>query len=376
MNQASFLIILDGFRLDYIKRMPFLSSIYNSLEIKPTPSFCFRPMMLSGNDPIKTNTFADFVYSKKSPYKGLQIFKFKPVLKLRSDVNRWLLSMAPYLFNKRRVDPFNIPFSMLQYFDISSEYLNYSDDESNLFKELKRNGYNVVSLNDATNPIKEMDSVFDYNPNKTVFLLHYNYQENICFKYGIESQEMTNYLKKIDNSLKKIILSFDCINLMIVGDHGMTPVKINFNLWAELNKLNSKLNDDYIFFLNSPTARFWFFNKKAKEEVLKLLLKLNKFGVVLSKEDLIKFKIPSDKKYGEIIFFAREGVNISPDFYHFDKIKAMHGYLNEAGPPLILYSTNKNLKIKKDCNLIDITPTFLKLLGIKTKIKMQGRSIL
>jgi len=348
MKHISFFIILDGFRTSYITKdkMPFVSSLGKMNTIEPIPSFCQRPTIFSGNSPIKTGCFVDFVYN------GGNAKWYKKYLK--------------------RYNSYNIPKKYQGYFDIEENYKKFKDKNSPLFKELKKNGYKIIWVNNFEFDFKKLKP-------KTVFFIHYTGSEPIAFKYGIHSKQIKAYLKRVDGSIKRIFKTAEQngeITSLIMSDHGMTTIKENVDIMHMLNSLNSKFGSDYIVFLNSPMARFWFLNKKAEKEILIFLGGLKKYGKILSDNDFIKFKIPKEKKYGDVIFYMKNGINISPDFYHPKKIKSMHGYLDEKPPILITYSTSNMLKIKKRCNLIDIMPTFLELLKINNKTKTDGRSVL
>jgi len=110
------------------------------------------------------------------------------------------------------------------------------------------------------------------------------------------------------------------------------------------------------------------------EKIRKFLGSLNEYGKIITKEELRRWEIPVDKKYGDIIFCVKKGVNISPDFYHVSEVKGMHGYFYDAKTPLIIFNKNKKIELKKEGKLRDVMPTILDLLSIKHE-ETDGRSL-
>ncbi len=406
----SILIIIDGCNEDYIneRSMPFLFSVkqkskYLSMEI--TPSFATRIELLSGRSPQTTDTFTDFCFGQPIlPFRLLKIFplpknlfrhknsiNLKPLwrflyyLKHRTWVEQKDISILTgiyFAFTGIWIDFAKIPISLLPYFSISesvqkrkkTEKLGASD---NLMGILKKNGFKVESIYGTAEHINKKMSRCALRDDQ-VIVLHYG--ETDCFghKYGPNSPEVKEVIGSIDKSIKYIyeLVESKLEFLVVMGDHNMVEVVDNVDLWQELQQLDAKLAKDYLVFLSSPMARFWFEKEEARKEVRSLLRSLGKYGREVSKDELRQKRLPVNDKYGELIFWANKGINFSPDFYHSSKVKGMHGYFDDSSVTPLLIWSKKELKFSKSrCKMQDVTPTILNLLSVNYS-EMDGESLI
>jgi len=165
--------------------------------------------------------------------------------------------------------------------------------------------------------------------------LHIGDLDPVGHKFGPNSAELRETLSRVDSSIQEIwdFLrgKFDEINLIIFGDHGMVEVEKTVDIQVELDKLNLKPEKDYIYFLDSTLARFWFKNEKAERKISSMLSEIPE-GKIVSNEDVMKYRIDyGHKKFGELIFWVDGGVLIFPNFFQ-NRIpeKGMHGYPEES----------------------------------------------
>jgi hypothetical protein len=123
--------------------------------------------------------------------------------------------------------------------------------------------------------------------------------------------------------------------MMLFSDHGMTDVEATFDLFARLESF--RLGHDYVVFMDSTFARFWFPSAEKREAVLAALDGVP--GQLLSEEDLRRYGIDfADRSiYGEEVLVADEGIVFHPNYFVPGVLKqrryperAMHGYLPEA----------------------------------------------
>ena len=104
----------------------------------------------------------------------------------------------------------------------------------------------------------------------------------------------------------------DCgsILLRILIKHGLLPDK------------------DFIYFLDSTMVRIWFL-KKVEPNVKLDIVNNDLFlthGFFPNKDFLKENNIPIDEKFGDILWIARPGVLVHPDFFNNSPNKGMHGY--------------------------------------------------
>ena len=378
-------VIIDGCNKEYIdeKNTPFLYYLKEKggySRINVTPTFAQRVEIMSGKSPTTTDTFVDFCYNPEcSPFRFLKYLKTPTNLKPRKRMIRRLLKRLSYLISAYRTDYINIPLSLLPYFSLNKSIIEFrrkekqrSDDH--LFGFLEKNGFKVEYVYGTISGIMRKLDKCSINENH-VLILHYGDTDKVGHKYGPDSLEMKKKLKSVSTSVKEIYNSAVFNFIVVFGDHNMVEVKRNIDLWRQLKGLDVKLIEDYLVFLNSPMARFWFNNKYAKRKVEEFLSSLD-CGKICTKEELKERGIPIDEKYGQLIFWMKKGTNISPDFYHFSGIKGMHGYLDDpAETPLIVFHRNGEIKLQKKGKLRDIAPTILDLLSLRSP-HMEGKSLL
>ncbi len=184
---------------------------------------------------------------------------------------------------------------------------------------------------------------------KTKFIFSHFLDLETAHRYGVNSNETREALKKIDEAVREL----DRDDLMIFSDHGMDDIEKKFDLMSELDKLNLIYGKDYVCFLGSTMARFWFNNKNAEKKI-KELLKNAKYGKIISFES---YHLP---KTCDMIFLANFKTIFFPNFFNTD-YKAMHGWDPKGHKAFYLI---KNLKGNKDIKITSLLPYILKTLNI------------
>lgn len=93
----------------------------------------------------------------------------------------------------------------------------------------------------------------------------------------------------------------------VFSDHGMTPVGRHYDLVKEVERLGFAMPTDYLAVYDSTMARFWFFNDRARHEVVNGLKNLPCGGIVPDDElNQLGILFP-DRRYGEVIFLLNPG---------------------------------------------------------------------
>ena len=155
-----------------------------------------------------------------------------------------------------------------------------------------------------------------------------------------------------------------------MSDHGMAPVEKTIDIEKILSReANAKPLKDFVYYIGSTFASFWFFNNSAREEVMSILQKLRSYGRILSDEELTMLGI-SKELYGHLIFALNEGIVFFPNFFQRRNIpKGMHGYFNsQYDKPIFI--TNIDIKHQIVCvsrlKLSEVNKVILKSFGIAT----------
>jgi len=410
---STVLILVDAFRWDYINKTntPFLYNLSKKniyvKRIKPGVGFCERTEIFTGMRPIQSKNFTALGYDpEKSFYR-----KYKRGLKVLSFVEKAII-INNMLFRKilNRVfrilganfQTYQIPLDLLQYFDLTEDKFDHYEEEAfvseSIFDLMKKNNKKYFydsfttlkrSKINANTDQERINLLLDnINSNIDLYLLYLADSDTYGHLYSPDSFKMKNVIVGIDKKLENLIKVFTKkdkdAKFIVLGDHGMLEVDKYLDLIKIIKENTSlKINKDFIVFLDSTIARFWYFNEKSKIEIEELLSHepFSKYGIVIDKRISKEFSIPyTDKRYGDIIWWANSGVLIFPDYFHkYKRYKGMHGYNpkdeNGHGFCIISYEGCKN-SIIEEGELIDICPTICDLINIPYPNNNQGKSLL
>lgn len=116
------------------------------------------------------------------------------------------------------------------------------------------------------------------------------------------------------------------VRLLVFGDHGMADVHSSHDIMGPLGSLGLRVPKDYLYFIDSTMARFWFFEPGVREQVEALLRALPGGRIVEDPElERLGIRFP-DRRYGEMLFLADAGELFVPSFMGRGGPRAMHGY--------------------------------------------------
>ena len=370
-------LFIDALRMDYITKenTPFLYSLkqkYNAHFLKqPFGYTSIGASFFTGQNPGKHKQLTLYTYSKKG-----SLFK------------RLFYSKSCFyfynLYNYFLGNDFFIPKikNFYQFAPTIKKYYHHKNSLPcktllNIFNE-KKVKYLVYNWPLIVHNNKTKLKIVRHNDNSITkvflklckkdykfYMVHLLDLDKYGHDCGPNSKKIREVLKKEDECIERLTKKFDLNKDLIIiwSDHGMLEVNENINLERILPK-----GRNYVYFLDSTLARFWFFNNKIKNEIISILK--NQKGRMLSEKDFNKYKIP--KGYGDLIFLIKKNKAITPDFFNKNPVKGMHGYgltnKNELGVLII------NKKIKKSPYVIDLFPTILKLMKIKYH-KVDGSSL-
>jgi hypothetical protein len=123
-------------------------------------------------------------------------------------------------------------------------------------------------------------------------------------------------------------------HVLLFSDHGMTDIQRSYDLVARLRPW--RLGHDYLVFVDSTFARFWYSTPQVREAIRARLADAP--GSFLTREDEERYGIAfDDDRYGSDILVADEAVvfhpsYISPTFFRTKEYpdRATHGYRPEC----------------------------------------------
>lgn len=156
-------------------------------------------------------------------------------------------------------------------------------------------------------------------------------------RMGASAERLAPSINKITGFLERLwsVLPGDDIETILFSDHGMTDVAEVYDLFSALEPW--RLGRDYLVFMDSTMARFWFSDLTVKAGIMEALSGApGRFLTTGDKHELgIDFE---DDLYEQETLAADEGVVFHPNYFAGPFIRwarkypelAMHGYLPEA----------------------------------------------
>ena len=389
------LLLIDGLRHDYLNPLdsPFLYSL-GELNIagivRETFAFELRPAFFAGLQPEDCDIAHMFYYNPvDSPFRSIDITH-----KDRSIISRAVRAEAErrgYNLVKHIGTPAEIPLELLKYFDFSEKY--HTTDPSGiighktLFDYLRNDGkrWLWIAYPEGPGTTKGVLEQFlsSLNPDLDFIYLHFSELDWVGHEFGPFSKEQKATLREIDQAVmelfKKVNQSFSQVRSIIFGDHGQVEIRKYIDIEAMLKETGLEIEKDYICFLDSTQARFWFLSEVAKRRVKELLASVSE-GRILTNDDYKRLHFSfKHNKFGDLIFVVNDGIGIFPNYFQRSKpCKGLHGYLPDVTgnwANLIITGCGISKSIDYPITLVDIFPTLLELLDYQRPVSIQAKSI-
>ncbi|MHB8633740.1 MAG: alkaline phosphatase family protein [Thermoplasmatota archaeon] len=405
-RRATVLIIMDAGRSDYVRAdsMPFThglaqSSLLGSFE--SPPGFAQRTVLFSGRYPDTSGNFSQFVFDPEgSPFKwvrslgplGNLVRPRKAMVPLRWAIGR----ITKWKTGAFHTDPAWVPPRFLPYFamceDMKPMYEPGALGAPSIFDLCRAHGQKFRYLAHPVSGddeevheilVRELRAGADYD----FYVAQFSVTDQKGHTDGPFSPEMqTGHLRDLDGKLASVhaalCAGYDDWDLLVCGDHGMAPVTERLDLPAALRALAAKPARDYVLFINSTLAVFWYLTELGRTEVEGALANLPGTHAV-DAEERRRLRIPMDRRWGDRMLAAEPGVMFWPDYFHVkdSRIVGMHGYLDKRDEKhgiAILASSNghtapRALGLRP---LVDVFPTLCDLLGVPLPDGQEGVSLL
>lgn len=400
--KITLLIQLDACRHDYMSesKTPFFYNMkQGGISGSLIPTFGFEPdaAYIAGLYPDEADGAAQFWHDLHgSPFSFLG--QWARVLNLLPDLPERVLRRLIKRLTKRwctspTLSTARIPFHLLRYFGFPMQCRmdepNFVRSDS-VFDLLRKAGRKWLYHGTPDYKV-DLDSIImraekDLFPPLEFAFFHIGDLDRVGHKYGPESVEIRTALKRVDKGIEHIVKvakeRFEEVHLVIMGDHGMMEVRKHLDIWSELKKLPVKLEKDYLVFLDSTMARFWFFSDRAKSLIVDLLDNIEG-GHIIRQEEKDKYHLNySHNKFGDIIFLVDPGELIFPNFYQNKKpVKGMHGYAPETPEQqsaLVIHSpkVKEPKRFEEAVDMRMVFPTLLDLMDLPIPEGTTAKSLL
>jgi len=399
-------IWLDGLRIDYLdkERTPFLYRLSEEAiigEYQPLLAFTgIGSSMLTGLSPVKHGVWAEFFYDpQNSPFKWASRLlnlggavdavtrKMNGTQLLRAGLGFLAFKFSKWAFQKTYVPmALMIPLHNLYLFNTPPHNFFREQALANptLFDLLRERGIQFKVLSESEMRDSQIfKEAMRIDQNARLVFIQLGELDIVGHAKGPNSEEIHRSLHKIDTRVQRIVeehrKNFET-DVFIFSDHGIVEVKKTVNILSQLGRSGLREGRDFITFLDSTLARFWTLKPEAKQQILKVLETINE-GRTLSDDDLKRYQIPIDGKYGEIIWLADPGVLILPNYYQGSKmVHGMHGYAPETEglrSPFIIHSKDiEPRRVKHIASPMDIFATLAALLKINVPWPLDGKPLI
>lgn len=398
-------LLLDGCRFDYLKHTVFLKEKAKDAYLARTEEtfgFQTRPAFLAGVYPETSQICHAFLYSPEtSPFQLFRWFKVPGLIRkniyidfaFRIFISRFFRKITPHSALKRYGTIEKIPYDLLPFFDFAEKKLPWEQGYigiPTIFDIFKQYGKTWFYLGWPTGIAESMVKKGSFK--RKILERDYDFMffqfwtlDKVGHRYGPLSVEIREAVKEIDRQVEKIYkvlqTKYEQVNMIIFADHGMVQVVNRIDVWNALQDLPLELGKDYVVFLDSSMARFWFMNRKAEDSVRDLLTRLG-HGRILTAEDDARYRVRfGHNRYWDLLWLADPGTLIFPNFYQWWEpgILGLHGcelsHPDNQGLFMMLTDKEMNWNKREVVHLVDICPTTLKFMGLPIPATVEGRSV-
>jgi len=359
---TTLLILADAFSKAYFskKETPFLYDLSrDGIVTHVEPLFAFKGIettIFTGLWPKDHNVWTEFCFADGRIDKKRGLLKAVTAAAdlMPNDMlnSRARYGLERYIFHFPHSTPSLIPAASLPYFYQSQEKQitepGALGNINTIFDIFRKEKIKYVFIEPGIcgdwGVISKAKKLIKLRHKTRFWYLKFNILDHVGHKFGPSPILFRESLKKIDRYIEEVVALFQRkntnLNILILADHGMSKVHKTLNILKELRQLKSRMYTDYVVFLDSTIARFRFFTKKAEKEICEHLYQI-KDGHIITNSEKQLLKMPSDLKYGEVIFAIDEGCILHPCFFHSrTRVNGMHGYAypktNEALPIIIM----------------------------------------
>ena len=403
-NKATALVlvvVLDAFRHDYISAScSGTRNLWNAgLSGSLIPSFGFEPdaAFLAGLHPDECDGGAQFWYDPRArPFRFVRCFPALvnnlPVL-LEKMLRRALVELAKRRCRSPLLSTARIPFGLLRHFGPSARV---GLDQpgfcavKTVFDLLRASGkrwlYHGVPARGLSMDFALRRAQADLRPPVEFAYFHVANLDGVGHKFGPDSYQRYSEMRRLETELCQLnriaTNRFEEVHFLVFGDHGMTGVIRHLDVQRVLWALPARLGRDYLMFLDSTMARFWFFTESARTQVLHALDELQGGHRITQHERSLYHLNYRHNRFGDEIFLADPGVLILPNFYQgCEPIRGMHGYAPETPDQQSAFfirspRVHRQRRLDTPQDMRRLFPTFLGLLDLPVPAGLDVQSLL
>lgn len=360
MGKLCLNIFIDAFGWELLKEHSFLDDILKTKSPLNTifgySSTC-DPTIVTGKLPREHGHFSFFYHNPaQSPFKKIRLLGLLPKSimnrgRVRHHISKTIKRFYGYT---GYFQIYNMPFKYLHYFDYSEKRDLYepngiNNGQSTIFDYLRDNNikYYMSDWRKGENyNLKSFEEILTKGEIAFAYL-YLAAMDADLHKHGTHSTVIDEKIKWYDKEVRKILTlaqeKYDEVTLFMFSDHGMTNVFDICDLIPQITALNLDFGEDYTVVYDSTMARFWFFNQRAKKQIIDTLNKEEK-GHILTDEQLQEYGCDfKDNMYGDLFYLMNPGVLLCPSFMGEKPMKGMHGYAPGHKDSVAMFASNRDL---------------------------------
>ncbi len=379
------LYFMDGVKYDMMKKhMPFLSSLNSKPIISEFGYSCAcHATMYTSRYIEEHKTWFIWKRGENSPYRWinyvpcLKYINFLPLKLLLGKITRKFSKNTSYSGVPCLV---NLPLKYWPLFELCDDRMwndpTWKKDIPNMFTILNKHDIKskVIALHRGTRAddvFKEEQQV-DYENDEFVYFF-IGYTDNVMHTYGEKGEKVQQYFAKVDDFIRetyeKAKQCHDDVTLIAYSDHGHIELQepyIDINTQFKSEGLKLK---NYIHLIESNYARFWFRNEKEKNEISKVVKKMQDSGMgfVLDEEYQEKYHIRvAPQEHGELVFYLKAPQEFTKTIWGFGHtVKSGHGFEPTLPKHYGFFCSNKQLAGNRQfAYLTDVLPSVMKQTGV------------
>lgn len=412
MPQTTLLILLDAFRWDYLNPTdtPFLWSLAQThhyvRQIQPGFGFCERAEMFTGARADVTRFFAAMTYAPSQAPLAAYRSLFRLLAPLDETLHGRFLRrpLLAYLRQQGHTFPiYRIPLRLLSDISLTEDARPHLSPGGlgvpSLFDRLYETGqtanataFTALGFWNGDDAQRVQTLLNEAGRQHDFYLLYLGMTDAQAHWHGVHSsqrraacQQADQYVSTICDTFQR---QFSPFRLLIVGDHGMMDVRQTIDIGTAVSQMCRRYRlrpgRDFVLFLDSTLARFWFLQPHSRQPILDLLHQppLRDQGFYLTEDLQAQWHVPMGTNlYGDAIWCAHPGVLLFPDYFHrTQRMRAMHGYPSTApemrGMSILAQWPPTSPRQTETADLIDICPTLCDWLHLPYPSTCQGRSLL
>jgi predicted AlkP superfamily pyrophosphatase or phosphodiesterase len=317
------LYFADAFAWQYLESEPFMPDFWDvqrPLHTIPGYSSSVIPCLLTGKPPVETGIWTEYYYSPRPqsrlearltrsrllPLANLaRLAQFRVARKLGFPVEHRLrmpLEVA-HLFARHPIDYSAFPPIKLAHPTLADEFAARGLRTD--FRFFKRGMDPDQELARAKTLIEDVDVFFYYDAVLDAKAHHVGAAPH---ELRPEFQNLETFISGLWEELQ----SHGDTEALLFSDHGMTDVETTADVLAALR--NYKHGRDYVAFVDSSFARFWYPRPELREEIRAALADLP--AGFMTDADLERYGIRfADDRYGQDVLAADEGVVFHPNYF-------------------------------------------------------------